>query len=63
MSKAERHEDIAHSVLSPQSSALSPTHRPLLFTRDFVLLCFVTLGYFFSFFFFFPTLPFYIKHL
>jgi len=36
---------------------------PLLFTRDFVLLCLVTLGYFFSFFFFFPTLPFFIKHL
>jgi len=63
MSKTERHEDISHSILSTQSSALSPTHRPPLFTRDFVLLCFVTLGYFFSFFFFFPTLPFYIKHL
>src|SRR5215813_4680784 len=35
---------------------------PPLFTRDFTLLCLVTLGYFFSFFFFFPTLPFYIKH-
>jgi MFS family permease len=34
-----------------------------LFTRDFVLLCLVTLGFFASFFFFFPTLPFYIKHL
>lgn len=38
-------------------------HAPPLFTRDFVLLCLVTLGYFFSFFFFFPTLPFFIKHL
>lgn len=36
---------------------------PPLFTRNFVLLCLVTLGYFFSFFFFFPTLPFFIKHL
>jgi MFS family permease len=36
---------------------------PSLFTRDFVLLCLVTFGYFSSFFFFFPTLPFYIKHL
>ena len=35
----------------------------VLFTRDFVLLCLVTLGVFSSFFFFFPTLPFYIKHL
>lgn len=34
-----------------------------LFTRDFTLLCLVTLGFFCSFFFFFPTLPFYIKHL
>lgn len=36
---------------------------PPLFTRDFVLLCLVTLSFFFSFFFFFPTLPFFIKHL
>lgn len=36
---------------------------PPLFTRDFILLCLVTLVYFFSFFFFFPTLPFFIKHL
>src|SRR5262249_33269651 len=36
---------------------------PFLFTRDFVLLCFVTSCYFSSFFFFFPTLPFYVKHL
>lgn len=36
---------------------------PSLFTRDFVLLCLVTFGYFSSFFFFFPTLPFYITHL
>ena len=34
-----------------------------LFTRDFVLLCLVTFCYFSSFFFFFPTLPFYINHL
>ena len=34
-----------------------------LFTRDFTLLCLVTSCYFSSFFFFFPTLPFYIKHL
>jgi MFS family permease len=38
-------------------------HIPPLFTRDFVLLCFVTLSYFSSFFFFFPTLPFFIQHL
>lgn len=36
---------------------------PSLFTRDFVLLCLVTFGYFSSFFFFFPTLPFFITHL
>ena len=42
------------------TSAFAPTP---LFTRDFTLLCFVTLSYFFSFFFFFPTLPFYVKHL
>ncbi len=36
---------------------------PPLFTRNFSLLCLVTLTYFFSFFFFFPTLPFFIKHL
>ncbi len=34
-----------------------------LFTRDFILLCLVTSCYFSSFFFFFPTLPFYVKHL
>ena len=34
-----------------------------VFSRDFVLLCLVSLGFFSSFFFFFPTLPFYIKHL
>lgn len=49
------------SVLSTQSLALLPA--PSLFTRDFTLLCLVTLSYFFSFFFFFPTLPFYVKHL
>jgi len=49
------------SVLSTQSSALIRT--PPLFTRDFTFLCCVTLCYFFSFFFFFPTLPFYVKHL
>lgn len=43
-----------------RTSASSP---PPLFTRDFTLLCLVTLSYFFSFFFFFPTLPFYVKHL
>ena len=36
---------------------------PALFTRDFTLLCLVTSCYFSSFFFFFPTLPFYVKHL
>ena len=41
----------------------APRPVPPLFTRDFILLCFVTLSYFFSFFFFFPTLPFYVKHL
>ena len=41
----------------------SPEASSPLFTRDFVLLCLVTLGFFSSFFFFFPTLPFYIKHL
>ena len=34
-----------------------------VFGRDFVLLCLVSLGFFSSFFFFFPTLPFYIKQL
>jgi MFS family permease len=50
------------SSLSPRSvsSLVTP---PSLFTRDFVLLCLVTFCYFSSFFFFFPTLPFYIKHL
>jgi MFS family permease len=42
----------------PQTEKLPP-----LFTRNFLLLCLVTLGYFFSFFFFFPTLPFFIRHL
>jgi MFS family permease len=51
------------------SATLVPSPRPhtpatpSLFTRDFVLLCLVTFSYFSSFFFFFPTLPFYIKHL
>ena len=44
-------------------SRLQTPASPSLFTRDFVLLCIVTLSYFSSFFFFFPTLPFYIKHL
>jgi MFS family permease len=48
----------------PDLQVESSSHAlPSLFTRDFVLLCFVTLSYFSSFFFFFPTLPFYIKHL
>src|SRR5258705_10327957 len=42
---------------------MTADHHPPLFTRDFILLCLVTLVYFFSFFFFFPTLPFFIKHL
>src|SRR5215470_14856990 len=42
---------------------MTADHHPPLFTRDFILLCLVTLSYFFSFFFFFPTLPFFIKHL
>ena len=63
MSKAERSEDVRESVLFNQPLVPSVDHRPPLFTRDFILLCLVTLGYFFSFFFFFPTLPFYIKHL
>ena len=46
-----------------QSIPPSPEASSPLFTRDFVLLCLVTLGFFSSFFFFFPTLPFYIKHL
>ena len=49
-----------NSELRTLSSALSPSS---LFTRDFTLLCLVTSCYFFSFFFFFPTLPFYVKHL
>lgn len=43
--------------------ATAGEHVPPLFTRDFVLLCLVTLSYFSSFFFFFPTLPFFIQHL
>lgn len=42
---------------------IPPVPSSSLFTRSFVLLCLVTLGFFSSFFFFFPTLPFYIKHL
>lgn len=42
---------------------MSTERLPPLFTRDFVLLCLVTLSFFFSFFFFFPTLPFFIQHL
>jgi MFS family permease len=45
------------------SPALQTPDSPALFTRDFVLLCLITLSFFSSFFFFFPTLPFYIKHL
>lgn len=47
----------------PLRSASPLAIPPPLFTRDFVLLCLVTFCYFSSFFFFFPTLPFYIKHL
>jgi MFS family permease len=58
-------------VLLPTSNTQTPNSElrtlpltlPSLFTRDFTLLCLVTLSYFFSFFFFFPTLPFYVKHL
>src|SRR5262245_31394457 len=50
-------------VPAKQPPPLVLDHRPPLFTRDFTLLCLVTAGYFSSFFFFFPTLPFYIKHL
>jgi MFS family permease len=63
MNQAERAKDAPATVLTAQSSSVSAAHLPPLFTRDFTLLCLVTLGYFFSFFFFFPTLPFYIKHL
>ncbi len=63
MNQAERAKDVPATVLTAQSSSVSAVHLPPLFTRDFTLLCLVTLGYFFSFFFFFPTLPFYIKHL
>ena len=59
MSKGTPLTDEPNSVLSTQSSALPPP----LFTRDFTLLCLVTSCYFSSFFFFFPTLPFYVKHL
>lgn len=62
MSTAERSKAFpASAAFAPPS--LSPELFPALFTRDFVLLCLVSLCYFFSFFFFFPTLPFYIKHL
>src|SRR5262249_16233041 len=44
-------------------STLSSSSASPLFTRDFTLLCLVTSCYFSSFFFFFPTLPFYVKHL
>src|SRR5262245_42172905 len=63
MNQAERAKDAPETVLTTQSSSVATTRLPPLFTRDFTLLCLVTLGYFFSFFFFFPTLPFYIKHL
>lgn len=48
---------------APPSSTASAAHSVPLFTRDFILLCLVTLSYFSSFFFFFPTLPFFITHL
>ncbi len=63
MSKVERVGDVRESVLSDQPSPPFAEHRPSLFTRDFVLLCLLSLAFFFSFFFFFPTLPFFIKHL
>src|SRR5215510_8238967 len=63
MNQAERAKDAPETVLTTQSSSVATTRLPPLFTRDFTLLCLVTLGYFFSFFFFFPSLPFYIKHL
>jgi hypothetical protein len=47
--------DIGRQTLSPAI--------PTLFTRDFTLLCLITSCYFSSFFFFFPTLPFSVKHL
>jgi MFS family permease len=62
---SESAQPVPHSgLLTPDTGrrALSSSAPPL-FTRDFTLLCLVTLGYFFSFFFFFPTLPFYVKHL
>lgn len=46
------------SDFGPRTLSSSP-----LFTRDFTLLCIVTSCYFSSFFFFFPTLPFYVKYL
>lgn len=51
--------------MAPGSKTPRPSHEVSspLFSRDFVLLCWVTLGFFSSFFFFFPTLPFYIRHL
>jgi MFS family permease len=57
--------DKKETPTSESSEFLTPpsTLPPPLFTRDFTLLCLVTLSYFFSFFFFFPTLPFYVKHL
>jgi MFS family permease len=63
MRKAERSRDVHERAFVDQPPSPFAEPRPPLFTRNFVLLCLVTLGYFFSFFFFFPTLPFYIKHL
>jgi MFS family permease len=48
---------------APLEKPREDAYLPPLLTRDFVLLCLVTLGFFFSFFFFFPTLPFFIQHL
>ena len=52
-----------HTLKAISRTSETGTPSQSLFTRDFVLLCLVTLGFFSSFFFFFPTLPFYIKHL
>src|SRR5262245_2965416 len=55
-------QSLKQSVLL-QSLPPAVQHHPPLFSRDFVLLCLVSLAFFFSFFFFFPTLPFFIKHI
>ncbi|MGE0827301.1 MAG: MFS transporter [Candidatus Binatia bacterium] len=53
----------AASRIADANHQTFPSSLPVLFTRDFTFLCLITLSYFSSFFFFFPTLPFFITRL